>query len=945
MSWRRGVAGVTASVASLGLALPATAASAAPQVAPEVPQGIPIGLLARGGAAVKSEDPAPQSSTYPVNLDFTNDTPYTLHIWPEWWNEQCWNEPGNPKVTLKPGETGGGTAWTKTSNLHCTLAYRVSIVGPGGEYYLQPPQSFYPGPGDNIKPTFTFYFPDSPEEGAWMWTPWGYWALPDSAMGVNMRDKSALFFRVSKNKSSSGPWDNCNANNSSSIYCHLTISTSPGGMVRPHEYFERGVKPDSPAKLVADPTSWPTIAAIQTDGCLVRGIKEDRCAKVDGKVDFANLTAQEKNFTLDPKNIKIVGEMADSGSWVNQTPVPAEYKFTRTVTVGEDSSSTSTDSRSIGGSVKFGVKTSVDMKVFAFETNFSVSVNANHQWETSQTQTNSHSESKTNEYTITIPKMSKVDWRILQNTITTTDSQYSADVVLGPDSDQVEPITSTMFSWSLISPVDSQPCLALAIGNTSIPFSMLALRKWTQDNGGVGDASRTRRFLNNTANFSSSGHCPGMPSGYPSRAQFKGSGFVRDTQKGKSAACTYFAPLKQGAKFADRPRGGVQQTPEAPKAEENTIYNFTPKCDGPKLGSAVSFDATVAPFKSMDTIKGTKYGDLMMAKGRSDVALLGGDSRDLIEGGSGAGNVLDGQSGDDVIQGGPAAEMLLGGPGSDNLRGGAGADELIDDAGKGNFMAGQAGNDLLVAAKGETTLSGGPGKDVLEARSGVIGMIGGAGKDTYLVRKNAKDLSVTELPGRGTDVVKAWRSFTMAQNVEVLRLQGDGNIKGTGTYGHQLIVGNSGNNVLKGGGGFDTLRGKKGSDTIHLASVGFDKATGGAGKDRFVLNGEPTAVAETATGKPALAHKVTDFKPGEDKLVLSAKVHGPEVTQLAKVFKVFDPSAKRPGEPRGAGPALVVNTKTGVVRYDRDEAGRSPERVLVQLPKGTKLTAKEIEIR
>lgn len=929
---RQGIVGLTATVAGLGIAVPG--------VSPATAQAsmAPIGLVAKAGPV------ADGFTTYPVEFMFTNDTPYKLHIWPEWQSgDECWDNPGNPAMTLGAGETRSGLAWTQERHLHCFIAFRTAIVGPDGEHYLTPSQPFYIGREAEGKSTFTFNFPDSPKDAAWVWAPWGYWPLPEQAVGVDMRKNSALFFRVT-DQLNGGNADKCRDHNDSRIYCHVTISTKPPGSIRPWEMFQKGVKPGTARRtkaLPADPKAWPTIAAIQGEGCLVRGIIDRLCTKTDsGTTDFTGLTVQEKGFKLDEKNIQVVGETVESGTWPNNTPADQKYTFSRSLTVGEDSSSTSTQSHSVGGSVSFETKAKWDMKVSSGSATFAVAVNTDHKWESSETRTTSRSETKTSTYEVNVPKKSTVTWRILQNAIKTTDAQYTADVVIGPDQDAVEPVSSPMFPNSLISPMAEQPCLALGIGNTDVPFSLLALKKYAQDTGGYGDRARTKRFLDSAANFSSSGQCPGMPKNYPSRATFKGTGMVRDMQKGMSAACTYFSPIKSSGPSAQPPRGGVVKESDT----QGTIYDTAPKCDGPRTGYPIAFDASEDPYDARDTIEGTEYGDLLMAKDRSGVTLLGGDSRDILEGGSGTGNVLDGQDGDDIVTGGDAAETLRGGPGADNVSGGKGRDTLLDIAGVGNLLDGGAGEDRLVSRAGRTTLIGGAGADTLVAHSGTVGLLGGAGEDQYLIKSGAKRVSVTERPGEQRDVVKAWRSFTLPSSVEVLRLQGSKDLKARGTYGHQVLIGNAGDNVIAGKEGFDRMVGGEGRDTIKLSAVGFDKATGGPGRDRYVLAGEPTATESLVRkGQPFLAHEITDFTVGRDTLVLSEKVHGPEVRQLAKVFRVFDPS--KAATPTGSGPALVVNTKTGVVSYDSDERGRSPERVLVRLPQGTKLTPKEVEIR
>ena len=929
----RKAAAISAAVVGVGLALPmaqpATAVGA-----------VPLGLR----TGVTAEDPAPGGTTYPVGFNFTNQTPYTLHIWPEVASsrDECWNSIENDMV-LAPGQTGGNRAWTQLRHLHCFIGFRVAIKGPMGEYQLKPPQPWYVGRASELLTTMTYYFPEEPDSVNWMWAPWGFWTLPEKAMGVDTTKNRVVYFRVSDDNNVQ---DKCKDKNGSGAYCRVTITTTGPGAPRTPELFEKGAPVgQQKASLSEDPKSWPTIAAIQAEGCRSRGVIESRCAKVDGPVDFSELTVQEKEFKVDTNNIKVVGEIVSNGDWTNDMDKENTFTFRREVSVGEESVTSSTSSHSIGGSVKVGGQKTWKTPVASGGITFEVTVKTNHVWESTESKTNSKTDTKTLEYNIKVPKRSVLHYRILQNAITKTASDYTANVVIGPDDGSAQQITSPIFSNSLISPVDEQPCLAVAIGNEKVPFSLLELRKWVQDTGGFGDSARAKRFLRNAANFTSSGQCPGMPAAFPSQAKFQGSGQVVDEQHGMNAACTYATPIKKSGPSIDPPRGGVQAATEPPQGEPVTIDNTPPKCDGPKQGMAAAFDASMVPFKAQGIVKGTRYGDLLMSKDRSGVVLRGGSSRDILEGGSGVNNTLDGQAGDDVLKGGPTSEILRGGTGSDYLAGGKGDDELVDSSGVGNFLAGGGGRDRLTTMRGSSALDGGPGADTLVAVKGEVGMSGGKGNDQYRVRRGAKNVSVTERPNSGRDVVQSWRSFTLPMSFEELRLKGSGDLKAKASTVDQKIVGNSGNNVLRSEVGFSRLIGGAGNDKIYLPSIGFDKVTGGPGKDKFLLTGTPSAIDTQAGAKPKLSHKITDFTPGKDKLVLSTKVHGPEVAQLRKVFRVFDPSGTPDRTPKGSGPALVVNTKTGVVRYDSDDAGRTPERVLVQLPKGMSLTAQDIQIR
>ncbi|MGF9765127.1 calcium-binding protein, partial [Microvirga sp. 0TCS3.31] len=113
-------------------------------------------------------------------------------------------------------------------------------------------------------------------------------------------------------------------------------------------------------------------------------------------------------------------------------------------------------------------------------------------------------------------------------------------------------------------------------------------------------------------------------------------------------------------------------------------------------------------------------------------------------------------------------------------------------------------------APGEIT--GTSGNDVLTGTTGADTMKGLAGNDTY--RINHIGDNVVELAGQGTDRVESSVSYTLAQNVENLKLTGSGAINGTGNALNNFLDGNDGKNVLRGGGGADILNGRGGADTL-----------------------------------------------------------------------------------------------------------------------------------
>ena len=84
-----------------------------------------------------------------------------------------------------------------------------------------------------------------------------------------------------------------------------------------------------------------------------------------------------------------------------------------------------------------------------------------------------------------------------------------------------------------------------------------------------------------------------------------------------------------------------------------------------------------------------------------------------------------------------------------------------------------------------------------------------------------------------------------------------------GEGGIDTLTGGLGNDLLNGGADNDTLIGGDGNDRLET-SAGVDKLTGGTGADEFVLFYDQLDGPDT----------ITDFKFGEDKLVLADIIDG-----------------------------------------------------------------------
>jgi Ca2+-binding RTX toxin-like protein len=280
------------------------------------------------------------------------------------------------------------------------------------------------------------------------------------------------------------------------------------------------------------------------------------------------------------------------------------------------------------------------------------------------------------------------------------------------------------------------------------------------------------------------------------------------------------------------------------------------------------------------------FGDADTLFGIENV--IGSSLADTLTG-DGVANVLTGNGGNDTLAGGDGDDTLSGGTGEDALDGGRGADTMaggfdndrytvdnvgdkaIEGAGEGidtvhasvdytlganienlwaiagsaglaltgnaldNSVIGDAGRDLLFGLGGNDTLDGKAGRDA---------MTGGAGDDTYRV-DSTQDTTV-ELANEGFDSVLSTVSFTLAANVEQLRLFGAG-LKGTGNGLANSLFGDATfDGKLYGLGGGDTLTGGSGKDTLD-GGADADTMFGKGGNDTYLVDHAGDVVREDST--------------------------------------------------------------------------------------------------
>ena len=279
-----------------------------------------------------------------------------------------------------------------------------------------------------------------------------------------------------------------------------------------------------------------------------------------------------------------------------------------------------------------------------------------------------------------------------------------------------------------------------------------------------------------------------------------------------------------------------------------------------------------------------------------------------------------------VIDGTPAKDTLNGTAGRDIINGYASSDNL----------QGNGADDILNGGDGNDTLNGGTGADEMN---------GGLGNDTYHVDQ-AGDM-VIEAAGGGTldTIFSDIAIATLADHVEILRLNGTADLAGGGNTLNNRIYGNDGNNTLTGGGGRDNFYGGKGADTIIggndvdilsgedgddvlTGNGGRDQLYGGLGADDFVF-----AVID------ANYDLVADFSAAQgDRLVFSQAVFTALGASVDAGELVLGTAAL------DADDYLIYDTATQRLYYDADGNGLGAQVRIADFTGVPSLTAADFEM-
>ena len=302
----------------------------------------------------------------------------------------------------------------------------------------------------------------------------------------------------------------------------------------------------------------------------------------------------------------------------------------------------------------------------------------------------------------------------------------------------------------------------------------------------------------------------------------------------------------------------VNLTGSAVTVTVNSLNNYIKGNDANNVINSLAGADTIYAGLGNDIVNAGDDNDIVFGEAGNDT-LNGEAGNDRLYGGIGL-DTISGGDGNDILSGGTSADSMTGGLGNDTYYVDDVGDVVLENASEGTdrvfsdityvltstvenlTLSGSAnlngtGNSLdnvITGNAGNNSLTGGAGNDTLNGNSGIDTMVGGTGDDRYFV-DNASDV-VTENASEGTDTVFSTLTYTLANTVERLYLQGELTINGTGNALENLLVGNDADNILTGNAGNDSLRGGGGNDTL----------IGGTGNDIYFVDSEADSVTESA---------------------------------------------------------------------------------------------------
>ena len=312
--------------------------------------------------------------------------------------------------------------------------------------------------------------------------------------------------------------------------------------------------------------------------------------------------------------------------------------------------------------------------------------------------------------------------------------------------------------------------------------------------------------------------------------------------------------------------------------------------------------------------------------------LTGNELGNALTGGAGADTLL-GFAGNDTLDGGAGVDKMAGGTGNDLYRVDSRSDLVLEYAGEGTDTVEAASTYTLTSNVENLTLleggdyagggnslanviTGNSGNNMLSGGLGADTLIGGLGNDTYVL----SDLLDTIIDSGGIDTIRTSQSITLQEGIERVELIGLSDASAVGNGADNALIGNPGNNYLEGGAGIDTLTGGAGGD-------GYFIAFNGAGKN---------------------ADTVTDFKSGEDLLMIDLATFGinPQTLGITSSGMVSVGSFVQGAGARALDPNdyFIYDTARMMFYVDPDGSGPTVALVAVQLAGSAQLAIDDIYV-
>jgi Ca2+-binding RTX toxin-like protein len=519
------------------------------------------------------------------------------------------------------------------------------------------------------------------------------------------------------------------------------------------------------------------------------------------------------------------------------------------------------------------------------------------------------------------------------------------------------------------SPSREQPCLAYAIGDKTVHGSiMYAIDQLTNAGWAPTSLKLTdpqRAFLASGPSWIASDAkkdvCPGFPDGYTRLAGFKGRGvgtYTGDAVDQNNLpvetmlGCVYRSKLSTKVSSA-RVAHTRLESPTELHADDSDNCQVVPitggKVQGVTPGDLVDdrgLKASVARASAASVVVAPPGSDEILGPKSGGTIYTNNGAHDIAYAGTGPTRIIGG-SGDNILHGGPGKDVLVGGRlGTNELDAGTGPTTMEESHGTAT-MYGGAGRDTFEGHDMIGVMVGGRGSSRMVATGNLsdLTMDGGTGPNTYVL-KGSGTPTILQLPERVPSTLMSDHSIDVPEYVHKAIATGSRAVKLTGSFDTRSLTANRGANTLISGSGPETLRGGRGHDTIVFNSYNDDVAIGGGGPDRYIFTGSPETVTRPrALQYPAgrTAVTIANFNPAKgDRLVLSTAVFGSQITQLRHRFQLV--AGPRP-RPRRPGATLLLDTRSGVLSFDRDGTGPISDKVIAKLRGFTTIKRGWLQIR